>query len=385
MPTVGWILEGAVDRFWEGRPKKAPASPRTFVCPHCGQPFASSAELRDHHAGAHPLELPVLYVLGMPLLRETVLRSPIGIDGVEPVQCSRCEVQEDGGVWRGLALPALRRAFASARDATWNVRLIHERLPDGAHLEELYHIRFRIPNGPVLNEIDEHFIKTLARDQVTHSDLERYSAGLPESAPEREYGGALGDYALGVLLKGGQVPRRSEVPFEEFALKMRGALEVLDQFDRPVAMAVSGVIRFNLNDFQNHKIGSGPEVDTAIEMFRSFTGGGTTVIDRYEPSKYVAAVCPTDGVTDQLLRASRQIARGGSPSRSTTDRVSDLTRSATPISEQDLVKAHALCAESYMRLDDAEAALYHLRAIQFDPALRGWAQQRLTDLVSHER
>jgi hypothetical protein len=266
MPTVGWILEDAVERFWEGQPKPAPVHVprRVFVCKRCGRKLQSSEDLRRHFSLEHPLELPALYVCGEPLLRESVLRATVKESDVELVQCTRCEVQIDGGRWQQLSLPDFRQHFTQTVNSTWNVRLIHERALDQARTEEEYHVRFRIPNTAALNAVDEHFLRTLVLDELRHSNLESFQSGLPVDAPAREYGGALGDYALGIILKERRNQPHAPVGFEEFAVKMRSALEVLKLFNRPLALAVSGSILFNLNDFHDHGTTTATELEIGL-------------------------------------------------------------------------------------------------------------------------
>lgn len=195
MPTVGWILEDAVERFWEGQPGPDLANMPllVFMCKWCRGEFFSPEALHRHFSLEHPLELPALYVHGKPLLRESVLRAPVRKSDVELVHCTRCEVQMDGGPWNRLALSEFRAQFSQPTNATWNVRLVHERSEDNARIEEEYHVRFRIPDTAALNTLDEHFILTLVLDELQHPDLKRFEVGLPVNVPAREYGEALGN------------------------------------------------------------------------------------------------------------------------------------------------------------------------------------------------
>lgn len=176
MPTVGWIHEDAVERFWEAQPFTLPLPRTVFACELCGRRFYSADELRGHFSLEHPLELPVLYLQGVPLLRESVIRSPILETDVDLIQCSRCEVQMDGAHWQRLTVPHFRVQLTHPRNSTWNVRLIHERLLDDCRTAQEYHIRFRIPDNADLNAVDEHFIRTLALDELGHSDLKLFEA-----------------------------------------------------------------------------------------------------------------------------------------------------------------------------------------------------------------
>ena len=91
MPTVSWILERAVERFWEGQVGLGSVKilRSVFSCERCGREFSSPEDLRRHVSLEHPLELPALYVHGEPLLRESVLRAPVRESDVTLVQCTR--------------------------------------------------------------------------------------------------------------------------------------------------------------------------------------------------------------------------------------------------------------------------------------------------------
>jgi hypothetical protein len=389
MPTVGWILEGAVERYWEGQPKlvPVPVPARVFRC-KCGLEFHSADQLRRHFSLEHPLDLPVLYVRGEALLRESVVRFPVHESEVELYQCTRCELQVDGGPWTRLALQSLRAQFAHTTNATWNVRLVHERALDTAKTQEEYHIRFRIPNHEDLNKVDAQFISHLVVEQLSHDDLDKFELGLPKDVPSREYAGALGDYALGILLKERHDPPRSHVSFEEFAVKMRSALEVLRLFHRPVALAVSSSVRFNLNDFSLPGTPAAPELATALRFFRNITAPSAT--DRAEAtatsSKHPPprrAICPVDNISHRLLSAACRLAQHAPLSLADLESLKQLTRGTSPVTEQDLTKLHVTCAEGYSRLGRMLQALPHLQAIQFDPQLSTWVQTKLSTLPHH--
>jgi hypothetical protein len=391
MPTFGCVYEDNRERFWDAQPQTAsiPLPPPIFACPWCAKELSSPEALRRHFSLEHPLELPAIYVHGQPLLRESVLRSLIEENDVELFQCSRCEVQIDGAPWQRLALPGFRAQFAQPKNSTWNMRLVHERSVDDSWSAEEYHIRFRIPNTTALNELDAHFIRTLVLEELAYSDLERFEAGLPLDAPAREYGGALGDYALGIILKERQSLPHAPIRFEEFAVKMRTALETLRPFQRPVALAVSSSIRFNLNDFHDNGITTATELEAALWFFRSITDESVTgkTFIPVAPVPQVSsmrAICPVDQVSHRLLVACNHLSGGEKLSLDDLYELQQLTGSVTPISEQDLAKIHVICAEGYLRLTHTADALPHLRAIQFDPLFKDWAQRYLEDIATYD-
>lgn len=390
MPTVGWIYEDAVERCWDGQPRIAhiPLPPPVFVCTWCGRTFSSPEKLRSHFSLEHPLELPTLSVQGQPLLRKSTLRAPIVETDVELLHCSRCEVQINGAAWHRLTLAQFRTQFAQPRNAAWNVRLIHERSADNSTTTVEYHIQFLIPDSIDLDAVDAQFIRTLALEELTDSDLNAFQDSLPIDAPTREYAGALGDYALGIMLKERRRLPRAPIGFEEFAIKMRSALEILRLFYRPLALAISSSIRFNLNDFHDYGTATATELEAALVFFRSVTG--ETAFGA--PATWAAptrgmvsrrAICPIDQISHRLLSACGCLSTGGDMSLAELNDLRQLTRSMTPLSEQDLAKVHVICAEGYLRLDQPSDALLHLRAIQFNPSLKDWAQHRLEDVATY--
>ncbi len=390
MPTVGWILEKAVERFWESQPNPVlvPVPRPVFTCSRCGMKLSSPEELRRHLSLEHPLELPALYVHGNPLPRESVLRAPVGENDVQLFHCSRCEVQVDGAPWQDLAVSEFRTQFSQPRNSTWNVRLVHERPVDNSQTIEEYHVRFRIPHTSALNAVDTQFIRTLVLDELRPSDLEQFEAGLTVDAPAREYGSALGDYALGIILKERRRPPHAPVDFAEFVIKMRSALETLRHFHRPVALAVSSSIRFNLNDFRDYGTATATELEAALRFFRSITSAGASaeVVNPRVPmpqKRSSHVVCPVDEVTHRLLSACGCLSNEGTLSLAHLEQLRQLARGMIPVSEQDLVKVHVICAEGYLRLARISDARPHLRAIQFDSVFKDWAQHCLEGISTN--
>lgn len=388
MPTVGWIFEDAVERFLEGQPRPESHVPHpVWTCKRCGKPLASPEELLQHYRHEHPLELPVLYVCGEPLPRETVIRAPLEEDDVELVQCSRCRVRVNGGTWEALSRRKFRQHFVQPVNSTWHVQLIHHRDLDQSRNMAEYHIRFRIPEEADLDVVDGNFLRTLVRDQVSHSDLEMFCSRLPSHAPEREYAGALGDYALGIMIKERRVPLHAAVSFEEFAVKMRVALEVLKLFSRPLARAVSAAVRFNLNAFNEHAPTLAAELETGIGFFCRILaeqpGETRTRVKQQSRKSSLRAICPVDQIAHQLLSACGRLASSEKLSRNELEALHQLAHGLTPISEQDLAKIHVICAEGYLRLRHTGEAVTHLRALQFNPLFRTWANAHLDTITPH--
>lgn len=178
MPTVGWILEDAVERYWEAQPLPPPSDvrPLRFVCGACGQVLPSAEELRRHYSLRHPLELPALYVRGEPLLRRAAIRSRLSVDDIELVQCTACELQVDGDKWCQLKPNEFSKRLARCNSGTWNVRLVHERAEDGSRTHDDYHIRLRVADILALDSVDADFIRILVVSSESRPSPKRCAA-----------------------------------------------------------------------------------------------------------------------------------------------------------------------------------------------------------------
>ena len=380
MPTVGWILENTVDRFWESRARPVVHSARAFVCGNCRRTFAGQRQLVQHLAMAHPLPVPTLFVRGHPLLRRNVLRSRFKSHDVDVLECTSSAVRIDGAPWRDLETAALAEKLADLRDAVVEIRLFNDRSQDGTRSMSEYHVRLRHAEADTLDQIDEYFLRTLVVEEVSHAAIARFEALLPPSSPEREYGAALGDYVLGILLKERRTPPKAPIDFAEFASKMKGALEILHEFDRPVALAVAGAIRFNVNDFHDYGVRGPAEVVRALSLFRALAGYDTIEDIRQVTVRVPeqAPICPVDHLTHLLLSTACALADGSALDQGAARALLESLERAVILSDHDIVKAHVIRAEALMRQGRAAEAAPLLRRLRFHPTMKDFARARLT-------
>lgn len=385
MPTFGWVLEDAVERFWESRPglDLIFSDPEQFICSLCGMTFGAAADLRKHLSLVHPLELPALYVRGKALQRQSYLRSALKVADVELFQCSHCMVQRDGGAWQHLSVSEFQAEFCRPTNATWNIQLFHKRAVDNSRIMSEFEVRFRIPDAAALNTVDELFLEILVRDELQHSHLSEYRARLPQAAPVREYGAALGDYALGIILKEQRRKPYAPVEFAQFAHMMRTALETLSAFSRPVALAVVSSICFNLNNFHDYAVVAPTQLAPALQFFRSVSSAPYRDLPTLDPalrSVVTERICPIDHISHRLIRACTNLADNGSLSAAELSELQRMVDGSSSISAQDLAKIRVLCAEGYLRIAQFDNARTQLRAIRADPSFRDWALRQLEEV-----
>lgn len=382
MATFGWILETAVDRWAEGTERFASVTdtagpPPVYACPYCNAKFQSEETRRQHLGLDHPLNLPILEVGGSPLPTRMVFRHTLRESDVNVHLATQCRIRKIGTAWEQLDTGDVAKRLASLDDAIWVLELINERALDKSTTHHRYEIAIRVPTEDEMARADAAFVKTLAIDRLSHEAVQTFAEQLPTRAAAREYAGALGDYAIALLLKEQRRPPRAPVGFQEFAAKMRSSLDVLRHFARPVALAVCSSIRFNLNEFK--RIARPPQCDAEIgEAF--FAGvakgsGDPAHVSRLKGT--MDSICPVDAMTDRLLRTVHRIVGGETLA---ADELLDLSPSETsgmPISQQDLVKINVMCAWSHLHHGRAHDALKYLQTVRFNSEFGKWAEHNL--------
>lgn len=383
MATFGWIVDDNVDHIADVTPLPILGAvvPRKFICDSCGAVLESEDALRSHYSLSHPLALPALLIHDRPLLRDAAIRDKVPQGSIVLLNCTECDLQIDGGEWKKLSPLQFRERLARSGTATWNVRLVHKRDRDASEVREQYLLRVRIPSNSKLDVIDERFLDMLVRDSLSHDHLDAFQAALPDELAAREYAAALGDYALGVLLKERRQPPWSQVGFDAFSRQFRSALDVLQSFRRPIAIAVCDSIRFNLNDFRDYGTSIATEADIAIRFLRTFDHPGAEIHARKARGTKTGsrrAICPIDGMTHRLMSACwRAVAGTGHCGMDLVASLTSFIAGESPVSEQDLAKLHVLCADGLLHSVESSEARRYLLAIQFDAVFGRWAQEQL--------
>lgn len=384
MPTVGWILEGATDRFLQSVPARLQEPRIRYDCARCGAAFATPGALSLHLGLEHPQEVPTLYLNGLPATKETTVRQPLPESSLELINCTTCRIRVDGGEWRELTPRALQTEASRSTNANWQLWLSNVRDVDGSDSASTYSFSFRIPRRDHIDAIDGFFVETLAKEGVTHQDLKRFESFLPSDVPAREYGAALGDYALALLLKDKNCGPESLVQFREFAEKMQAALAVLRWFRRPVPLAATSCIRFNLNDFCSQWLDPVPlELAPALTFFRAILVETHAIGAAAPPEQRVSdarPVCPLDSVSSKILEICRIVANRELSDSSQYPVLA--TMLATPKSADDMTKLQVLSAVVCMNAGANEKARFHLASIEFDHVFGNWAGRKLREIES---
>jgi hypothetical protein len=300
MPTYGYIHETVEDRFYE-RGGGTTRAPRILLCPVCGAEVPDQPSLAVHVGSAHPLDAPRLLIHGAVVVGERVLHRHLDPDAVQITNANELVVSENGQPPQPWSVVALRETLAEADSIILDVMLKNRRTDDDAAAVEQVRLAIDVPDAAALDQVDRHFEEILAVDELDEHRLDRFAdeiAGLPRAS---RYASALHEYGVAILVKDRAVGIADSLPFEAHRQKLQAALNVLRHFpERPVARAVSGFIRFGLNDLAGDRPSSGvPALDRCVRALQGVLNLEPTRVA--ESASSAVGRCPTDQTTSFIL------------------------------------------------------------------------------------
>lgn len=160
------------------------------------------------------------------------------------------------------------------------------------------------------------------------------------------------------------------------------ALNILQNFDRPLAALLCAVMRFGLNDFTRWSEATGfARLDCANAVLGPLAQHTITAIGEAVPKRegQTAQVftCPVDISTDMVTRVAgqmRELPRWGSPAE---DQFGGLAERPS-LDSYDRAKMRALWAATALRLGASKSAERALSLLDGDPTFGPWASEQLT-------
>ena len=372
MPTYDFIRETVDDRFYErGGEGRRPS--RVLPCPVCGEQLPDHAALSEHLGSAHPLSAPRLLIDGDVVVGERVVHRRLESVALELANTTQLLVSENGGPGQPWSVAALRDTLAEAERIVLDLSLRNQRAGDGAAAQEQVRLRVDVPDSAALDAADRCFEQLLASGELNEHQLDRFVDAVAESPGAGRYASALHDYGVAILIKDQAPGTREALPFAAHRDKLQRSLSVLRHFpERPVARAVSGFVRFGLNDLAGGTHPSGvPELDGCAAALGELAG----VVPQWGLSRAApvgAGRCPADDTTAFILD------RWNNPAANQALIEHAARGSTTP---EDAAKCRALAVRASV-IDSSGEARDLARALMNDPVFGTWATQIVEDAVA---
>lgn len=382
MGILDYIRERDIERSGiEPSTLSGPVQPvdlrRACPQPGCGHLFKSDQELRRHLASEHPLGLPLLTLRGNLLARDVIIRVPEEASAWGVIRCDDCQVAEAGRQSRPVKVSGLPKMLAGRRQGRLEVTLMHRRTADEAEARSHYTITFAVPTMAEIEAIDTCFLKTVSPSAISVEAAEEFFRRCsPLPGPVREYAGALANYLIGCAIKEGREDGDHRLNFEHFKDKFSEALSVLSQVPSPLARAVAGVIRFNLNEFQSAaELGAWmPRLAIAGRFFLS----PQEAVEPCAPSQALpdagATGIPVDQVTECVARLAVALSEPGHMLEALELSLDEIGM-YEPLAEMDRQKLAVIRAVLLLRRGATDELKLVVGKLRGDPAFGSWAQE----------
>ncbi|MDB1112821.1 hypothetical protein [Pseudomonas extremaustralis] len=344
MPTVGWIQETGLDRYWEtGSPLDFSPVPVSYPCRHCGLSFDSISQ-RDTHEIEHPIQNPTLYFQDKDIAGKYLrITSPIKSGDLAARNVSNLAIN---GV-NGQTVDALFEHIRGVQKAYIDVSY------GNSALQKTLKIEVCIADMQELNKVDQAFSLHFSKDDFTNSDIAAFIDNVKQHRTVTEYINGLVRYLHGAMAKD---RRSSTTPFEDFDLRFNQALQSLQEYRTSLSMAIRVVIRFNRNDFSTFQICGLPEIEAAMQFFR---GGQYTSSGLVDSSVRMPVDFSTEFSLKELL--------GSYQEASLQDMEQQIgALSANNLSLQDRSKFDYICYRKAVEQGDVSGMDKYRRKLRFD-------------------
>ena len=367
--TLGWILEGAADRFYEATqrtPRRGRPPTPTVFCPFCHLSFRTNAEFQAHSARHHAVERPVLIIAGREPAKNFSIRTPIVPEDVDATNTTAISAGKIGEIPIELSVNALARMMSEASFGNFRIELRNERQPNAIAAVTTYEARIRIAQPEELLNVEASFEEHIARStQLTIGSIDRFRNDLRcTSGAGSDYAQGLAEYCLGVLVKERPDNQIVTTPYSEYRAKYGGALMHLGDIDRPLARVVATIIRLAMNELPCTQIGLVELLNDLVLLRHNATelGGGPT--------------CPVDHGTSLIIDLAARMAEQTRWSTILEDQCRQVSLSVV-LDESDRQKACAIWALTALRLGDRTSASEPLGKIAAVYPFSAWAGQHL--------
>lgn len=353
MPTLNWIQETALNRYWErGSQENGEKIESVYSCRICGQHFNSIYD-RDQHEISHPVLNPTIFVAGKEICGESVditselAQQAIYLRNVEYLSINGIECQEEE---LGKRIVSEKRTFLDVRYGN-------------ANIEKRLKIRICIADIEELKSVDEAFLQCFESGYLNDTLIVAFTEKVRNFETVGSYCDGLVRYLQGLMAK----DNRSELyGFEAFVERFNQATGALRNYETGLSHAVRAVVNFNRNDFGSiHRSGI-PMLDCAVRFFQ----GGELLEAN---SSGATHILPVDFATESIMSRLLFLYRKGS--------LGDLeaeieTFSPKYLSLQDRSKFEYVCWRKSIQINNRDAEKSYLRRLRHDEVFSGIVEKR---------
>ena len=271
---------------WE---QLSPPEQVLYLCRFCDARFLDLGDFFLHRSSAHPFRRPALILDGRELTAPRVI-------AVQPLQSSHITlVHTTTCFFDGKKIPAERlpELLAGKREG------MHSVILEKFGIKTAYEIVFEIADVNELREVDKVFSSLVCTDTLSLARINGFAEVTARYKTAIGYVDGLCQYLYGVLAK----DQRGGTTLDQLQYKTKFNLAVsrLQDFRRPLADVVVGIVNFSQNIFTD---GSGldvaPKLRHAMRVFFGFEKGVWLAEEKLPVVSAMSSI-PIDDATNQIL------------------------------------------------------------------------------------
>ena len=377
--------EDVLNRFFEATealPLLGPLGPPRHHCPFCTETFDDRHALSAHLSSRHHGDRPVLLISGREPDGISTIRQFIRTDEISIENCSSARVRLNG-IWMDDLSPSRVPSLLSREtDAVLEIELANRFDEVASPVYQPYRLTLRVPSKTSIDAVDRAFIDHLATGTPTMAQIAAFLGDSRCVGVVSDYADALGAFVRGLLVKDQAMGTGVTLPPSEGDDLYGSALRGLEEYQRPLPIVISGLVRFAFNDFSAIDRPTGfHRLDRCNAMLAPLVNRGVSVVSvtAEQMPGAVVKLCPFDQAVDRILDLADRLYR---QTRWGPTLLEDCQQAAEAqaFASRDRVKVHALWAATALRLGADEAALEPLRRLRATYGFGKWAAEHLDRL-----
>lgn len=381
--TLGWIYEGARDRFFDSTLEHyAPTS--DFACPHCSTRTPTSKDLYDHLYAKHSVSRPFLLIHGREPHSTDQIRAPLTPSDALAFDVEKIEMSIDNGPMKEAKISNFVVAASKAGMRKIVVTLTNFAQSGGSNRKQ-YTFDVALPTLEEMLDTERRFVESFGCLHPHLNSIPNFMASTVGNA-SHGYAYALSEYVRGVLVKDRDPTSGAHGVSSEWPDAYKSALYILKDINRPLAVLICGIIRFALNDFSHwHESTEFAFLDYSARILGSISDGVDPKLEPVllRPDRYIE-VCPIDaGVSFVLDLAFRYsgLDRWGPIDDDNACAFSDQVQ----LGPYDRAKVRALWAWTALRLKSFKLADKPLSNLAGHDCFGPWAEKQLQGIRDEKR
>ena len=269
--------------------------PKDYICVHCNSSFPTQDAMLQHRFQEHPVRRPTLLLRGeeLPSTRKIISRS-IRPEDVFAAGYDKITVDD-----HLLTLDDLGQYLAKCQDGIRSIIL------QNTDITSVYELQFQIPRTEELAELDIRFFEFMGSGLLDRRAIDGFVESAKRYPTSRRYLDGIAQYLYGILAKdqkGG-----SCLEMARYKEKYNQALDILHDFETPLARIISGVVNFNFNVFSSYTtLIDAPKLRASMQFFQDTLFGVTELSSMSLSPKGTPSgeKIPLDSFTDRIIAFS---------------------------------------------------------------------------------